>query len=36
MSRTNKLQTAVKPLVISRTFAAPRELVFQAWSTADI
>jgi uncharacterized protein YndB with AHSA1/START domain len=23
------------PLVISRTFAAPRALVFQAWSTAD-
>lgn len=26
---------AAEPLVVSRTFAAPRELVFQAWSSAE-
>jgi len=31
MARTNEL----KPLVISRSFAARRELVFQAWSSAE-
>ena len=37
MARTNDINTALepKPLVISRTFAAPRELVFKAWSSAE-
>jgi uncharacterized protein YndB with AHSA1/START domain len=37
MARTNDVNTALKPqpLVISRTFAAPRELVFKAWSSAE-
>lgn len=37
MGRTNEAASAAKPesLVISRTFAAPRELVFRAWTTAE-
>ncbi len=37
MARTNDVNTALKPkpLVISRTFAAPRDLVFKAWSSAE-
>src|SRR5271156_4849416 len=31
----NELKTEMKPLVISRVFAAPREMVFAAWSTAE-
>jgi uncharacterized protein YndB with AHSA1/START domain len=36
MARTSDINTALKPkpLVISRTFAAPRDLVFKAWSSA--
>ena len=29
------IREPIKPLVISRTFAAPRALVFKAWSSAD-
>ena len=32
-SRTAEVKT--KPLVITRTFAAPRRLVFKAWSSAE-
>ncbi len=37
MARTNEGKTGIKPepLVISRTFPAPRELVFKAWSSAE-
>ena len=37
MAHTNEVKTGIKPepLVISRTFPAPRELVFKAWSTAE-
>ena len=37
MTRTNDAKTGMKPkpLVISRTFPAPRELVFKAWSSAE-
>ena len=37
MAHTNEAKTGVKPepLVISRTFPAPRELVFKAWSSAE-
>ena len=37
MAQTNELKAGVKPepLVISRSFPAPRELVFRAWSSAD-
>ncbi|MBV8851265.1 MAG: SRPBCC domain-containing protein [Methylobacteriaceae bacterium] len=37
MAQANKDQAEVKPkpLVISRTFAAPRATVFKAWSTAE-
>ncbi len=37
MARTNDVNTGLKPkpLVISRTFAAPRDLVFKAWSSAE-
>jgi len=37
MARTNDIKPVLKsrPLVISRTFAAPRELVFKAWSSAE-
>jgi uncharacterized protein YndB with AHSA1/START domain len=37
MARTNDVKTGLKPkpLVISRTFAAPRDLVFKAWSSAE-
>src|SRR5271166_4966183 len=37
MARMNDLKTGVKPepLVISRTFAAPRALAFKAWSSAE-
>jgi uncharacterized protein YndB with AHSA1/START domain len=36
MARTNNMKTGIKPkpLVVSRTFPAPRELVFKAWSSA--
>src|ERR1700678_1946855 len=38
MTRLNddiELETEPKPLVLSRWFAAPRTLVFAAWSSAD-
>jgi uncharacterized protein YndB with AHSA1/START domain len=37
MSPTNDRKTSAKsePLVISRAFAAPRDLVFKAWSSAE-
>ena len=37
MARANDIDTGSKPkpLVISRTFAAPRDLVFKAWSSAE-
>jgi uncharacterized protein YndB with AHSA1/START domain len=37
MARTNDTITGIKPkpLVISRVFPAPRELVFKAWSSAE-
>jgi uncharacterized protein YndB with AHSA1/START domain len=37
MARTNDVKTGLKPkpLVISRSFAAPRDLVFKAWSSAE-
>jgi uncharacterized protein YndB with AHSA1/START domain len=37
MARTNDVKTELKPkpLVISRTFAAPRDIVFKAWSSAE-
>jgi uncharacterized protein YndB with AHSA1/START domain len=37
MARTNDIDTGLKskPLVISRTFAARRDLVFKAWSSAE-
>ena len=37
MARARDLKTGIRPepLVISRTFAAPRALVFKAWSTAE-
>jgi uncharacterized protein YndB with AHSA1/START domain len=35
MARTNDINLKPKPLVISRTFAAPRDLVFKAWSSAE-
>jgi uncharacterized protein YndB with AHSA1/START domain len=37
MARTNDIDTGLKPtpLVISRDFAAPRDLVFKAWSSAE-
>ena len=37
MAQTNELKAGVKPepLVISRSFPAPRDLVFKAWSSAD-
>ncbi len=34
-STTEAKIAASRPLTISRTFAAPRELVFQAWSSAE-
>src|SRR5487761_23382 len=37
MARTNEVKTGIKPapLVISRTFPAPREQVFKAWTSAE-
>jgi uncharacterized protein YndB with AHSA1/START domain len=37
VARTNDIKTGLKPkpLVISRSFAAPRDLVFKAWSSAE-
>jgi uncharacterized protein YndB with AHSA1/START domain len=37
MVRTNDVKSDIKPepLVISRTFPAPRDLVFRAWSSAE-
>jgi uncharacterized protein YndB with AHSA1/START domain len=37
MARMNDIDTGLKPkpLVISRDFAAPRDLVFKAWSSAE-
>lgn len=37
MAATNETRSPLrpKPLVITRTFAAPRALVFEAWSTAE-
>src|SRR5271167_2858923 len=37
MARANEIKsgTRPKPLVISRTFPAPRDLVFKAWSSAE-
>jgi uncharacterized protein YndB with AHSA1/START domain len=37
MARTNDVKTGLKPkpLAISRSFAAPRDLVFKAWSSAE-
>ena len=35
MADTQEQATKIKPLVISRVFAAPRARVFKAWSTAD-
>jgi len=37
MVRTNDVKSPIKPepLVISRTFPAPRDLVFKAWSSAE-
>jgi uncharacterized protein YndB with AHSA1/START domain len=37
MARTNNAKKGIKPepLVISRTFPAPRDLVFKAWSSAE-
>lgn len=36
MAQVNEAAAGVKPeLMISRSFSAPRELVFKAWSTAD-
>ncbi len=35
MSPINERKTGSNPLVIARSFAAPRELVFKAWSSAD-
>jgi len=37
MAQTNELKAGVKPepLLISRTFPAPRDLVFKAWSSAE-
>ncbi len=35
MTSTNSAKAATRPLTISRVFAAPRELVFQAWSSAE-
>jgi uncharacterized protein YndB with AHSA1/START domain len=32
---TNKNPSSAKPLVVSRVFSAPRELVFRAWSSAE-
>jgi uncharacterized protein YndB with AHSA1/START domain len=34
-STTNAKAAATRPLTISRVFAAPRELVFQAWTSAE-
>src|SRR6516162_4087700 len=37
MARANNTKRGIKPkpLVVSRTFAAPRDLVFKAWSSAE-
>ena len=37
MARTNDIKSSSqpKPLVIARTFPAPRDLVFKAWSSAE-
>src|SRR5208283_5321362 len=37
MVRTNDVKSPIKPepLVISRAFPAPRDLVFKAWSSAE-
>jgi Activator of Hsp90 ATPase homolog 1-like protein len=37
MARAHDIKSGIKtePLVISRTFAAPRDLVFRAWSSAE-
>lgn len=35
MTHDVRISTKPEPLVLSRTFAAPRSLVFRAWSTAD-
>ena len=37
MAQTNEIRTGIKPepVVISRIFPAPRELVFKAWSSAE-
>src|ERR1700692_4714884 len=35
MARTNDINLKPKPLVVSRIFAAPRELVFKAWRSAE-
>src|ERR1700733_15248857 len=37
MIRTNEIKVSTKPepVVISRTFPAPRDLVFRAWSSAE-
>jgi uncharacterized protein YndB with AHSA1/START domain len=35
MAMTNKSPPSAQPLLVSRRFAAPRELVFRAWSSAE-
>ena len=40
MARTSEIKSEIasvqpEPLVISRHFAAPRDLVFKAWSSAE-
>ena len=35
MNLAHKDKAAAKPLVVSRVFAAPREVVFKAWSSAE-
>jgi uncharacterized protein YndB with AHSA1/START domain len=35
MARTNKTAPTPEPLVVSRSFSAPRDVVFQAWSSAE-
>ena len=35
MAKKSNSPPGAQPLVVSRVFAAPRELVFQAWSSAE-
>jgi uncharacterized protein YndB with AHSA1/START domain len=37
MARANEVKSGTRPepLVVSRTFPAPRDLVFKAWSSAE-